>query len=305
MSKRFTFSVLALFFLLEGECFSAPVDLDGLKAGFERKTEEVLKPLVERHTGFLLTLERMLAQRDSLEDALLVREERVRIALEKGMNPLIELPNTPPQLVALSSRFRREALSFMRPWENKYDKALVDLLRQLQRAAKLEDALRTKKELEVFRAKIKLRDNAKEGNSDGAENDFALASAGATAQAPNRAGDLIDGKIVHEATATGGIGYAWGVCPSSFIVDLSRLQKISKIRFLLYNNKDERRRYKYQLFISPHEDDDWEMIADRSEKPSHGWQEHKFNPRMVRKIKVIGLHNTTNKNFHIVEIEAR
>jgi hypothetical protein len=296
--------VLTLFAALAGECVSAPVGLDGLKAGFERKVGEVLKPLIERHVNALLTLEKALAQGQKLEEALQVREERVRIALVKGVDVITGFPDSPEQLAVLNSRFRREALSFMRPWELKYDKALVDLLARLQRAAKLEEALLAKKELEVFRGKIKLRDGEKRKHNVQGSKDLALASAGATAKAPNRANDLIDGKIVHSGTATGGDGYAWGVYPSDFIVEFPRSQEISKIRFLLYN-KDERRRYKYQLFISPHEDDDWEMIVDRSEKPSHGWQEHKFNPRMVRKVKVVGLHNTTNKNFHIVEIEAR
>ena len=295
--------MLLLLFIFQGWCFSAPVGLDGLKAGFERKVGEVLKPLVERHVDALLTLEKALTRSQKLEDALLVREERVRISLLKGVSVIKGLSESPKQLAVMNSRFRREALSLMRPWEFKYEKALIDLLGRLQRAAKLEEALLAKKELAAFRAKIKLRDDAQRGNAAEGGNDFALASAGATAKAPNRAGDLIDGKIEHKGTATGGIGYAWGVCPSDFIVEFPSSRNVRKIRFLPYD-KDKRRSYNYQLFVLAQGSDEWEMIADRSKKPSQGWQEHKFNPRMISKIKVVGLKNSSNKNFHIVEIEA-
>jgi|TARA_B110001454_G_scaffold214410_1_gene234143 hypothetical protein len=304
MRQKYIFAVFALLVIFKGECFSEPVGLDGLKVGFERKVGEVLEPLVERHSKELLNLEQALTRAQKLEEALKVREERVRIVLVKGSAVITGLPESPQQLTILNSRFRRQALSLMRPWELKYEKVLGDLLGQLQRAAKLEEALLAKKELEAFRAKIKLRDDAQRGNAAEGGNDFALASAGATAKAPNRAGDLIDGKIEHKGTATGGIGYAWGGCPSDFIVAFPSSKNIRKVRFLLYD-KDKRRSYNYQLFILAHGSDDWEMIADRSKKPSQGWQDHKFNPRMISKIKVVGLKNSSNKNFHIVEIEAR
>jgi hypothetical protein len=302
MGKRSIYTVLLLLFIFQGWCFSAPVGLDGLKAGFERKVGEVLKPLVERHVDALLTLEKALTRSQKLEDALLVREERVRISLLKGVSVIKGLSESPKQLAVMNSRFRREALSLMRPWEFKYEKALIDLLGRLQRAAKLEEALLAKKELAAFRAKIKLRDDAQRGNAAEGGNDFALASAGATAKAPNRAGDLIDGKIEH-GKKIGGKGYAWGVCPSDFVVEFPKLQKISKIRFLLYD-QDDARRYKYQLMVSSGNGKKWKMIADFADKPSFGWQEHKFEMQSIKRIKVVGLHNSGNANFHIVEVEA-
>lgn len=303
--QKYIFAVLALLVIFRGECFSAPVGLDGLKVGFERKVGEVLEPLVERHSKELLNLEQALTRAQKLEEALKVREERVRIVLVKGSAVITGLPESPQQLTILNSRFRRQALSLMRPWELKYEKVLGDLLGQLQRAAKLEEALLAKKELEAFRAKIKLRDGVKEKNGGSAGKDIALASAGATAKAPNFADALIDGKTAHSSgPAVKGVGYAWGACPSNFIVEFPRAQEISKIRFLLYE-KDRGRRYKYQLLVSPGEGKDWEMIADFSEKPSRSWQEHQFEPKPVRMIKVVGLHNSGNPNFHVVEIEAR
>ena len=303
MRRKYLFAAIALLLISQSGAFSAPVGLDGLKAGFERKLGEVLQPLTERHVKALANLEQALTRTQKLEEALLVRQERVRISLFEGPGVITELADSPKQLEVLNSRFRREALSVMRPWELKYEKALLDLLTVLQRAAKLEEALHAKKELEAFRAEIKLRDEAQRSNTTEGGVDLALASAGATAKAPNRAGDLIDGKIEHKGTATGGIGYAWGVCPSDFIVEFPGPKKISKVRFLLYD-QDKKRSYNYQLFIMPHGSDEWEKVSDRAKKPSQGWQEQKFNPRMISKIKVVGLKNSSNKNFHIVEIEA-
>jgi hypothetical protein len=303
MLQKNIFAALVLLFISQGAGFAAPVGLDGLKKGFQRKLGEVLEPLMERHAKDLVNLEQALTRAQKLEEALLVKNERVRILLKEGSSVIKGLPQSPKQLAVLNSRFQREALSLMRPWELKYETALVNLLGRLQRAAKLEEAILVKKELEAFRAEIKLRDEAQRNIAEEGDIDLALASAGATAKAPNRAGDLIDGKIEHKGTATGGIGYAWGVCPSDFIVEFPGPKNIRKIRFLLYD-QDKKRSYNYQLFIMPHGSDEWEKVSDRSKKPSQGWQEQKFNPRMISKIKVVGLKNSSNKNFHIVEIEA-
>ena len=47
------------------------------------------------------------------------------------------------------------------------------------------------------------------------------------------------------------------------------------------------------------------MVADHGKKPSKGWQKHKFPPVKLKNIKITGLFNSANKNFHIVEVEAR
>lgn len=294
--------VPAIFFLSLGMCLSKPVDLDGLKAGFERKTEEVIKPLIERHTGFLLTLERVLSRGDSLEDALLVREERVRIELVKGIGSLIKIPNAPSQLVALSVRFRRSVISAIRPWEAKYDKALVELLRQLQRAAKLEEALLVKGELEAFRKRMAARNGQSEGVIQGESGpNVALASAGAKAKAPKGADYLIDGVSKGYDDAK---GYAWGTLPCSFIVEFKKTQRIGEVRFLLWD-ADRRRTYRYRLFVQHQSGDDWDLIADHKDKPSKSWQAHSFKKRAVRAVKIEGLGNSVNDQFHLVEIEAR
>ncbi|MED5470209.1 MAG: hypothetical protein VX577_00570 [Verrucomicrobiota bacterium] len=278
-------------------------DLERLKAGFNKKIDEVLSPLMKRHLQSLLNLEKTLAQSQKLEDALLIREERTRLSSVKGTEVLVGLPDSPTQLNALSSRFKRESLAVIRNWEAKYEKALTSLVTRLTKSSKLDQALLAKNELKSFRERIALRDGneGSDTKSDKAGKvDYALASEGATAKAFQSAESLIDGDLRH----SGSEGFAWGSYPSEFIVTFPKNHKIGEINFLLYD-KDRSRKYAYQLFVSRREGGDWEMISDHSKKPSSGWQKHNFAPASIRKIKVLGLFNTANKNFQIVEIEAR
>ncbi len=278
-------------------------DLERLKAGFNKKIDEVLSPLMKRHLQSLLNLEKTLAQSQKLEDALLIREERTRLSSVKGTEVLVGLPDSPTQLNALSSRFKRESLAVIRNWEAKYEKALTSLVTRLTKSSKLDQALLVKNELKSFRERIALRDGneGSDTKSDKAGKvDYALASEGATAKAFQSAESLIDGDLRH----SGSEGFAWGSYPSEFIVTFPKNHKIGEINFLLYD-KDRSRKYAYQLFVSRREGGDWEMISDHSKKPSSGWQKHNFAPASIRKIKVLGLFNTANKNFQIVEIEAR
>ncbi len=278
-------------------------DLERLKAGFNKKIDEVLSPLMKRHLQSLLNLEKTLAQSQKLEDALLIREERTRLSSVKGTEVLVGLPDSPTQLNALSSRFKRESLAVIRNWEAKYEKALTSLVTRLTKSSNLDQALLAKNELKSFRERIALRDGneGSDTKSDKAGKvDYALASEGATAKAFQSAESLIDGDLRH----SGSEGFAWGSYPSEFIVTFPKNHKIGEINFLLYD-KDRSRKYAYQLFVSRREGGDWEMISDHSKKPSSGWQKHNFAPASIRKIKVLGLFNTANKNFQIVEIEAR
>ena len=179
----------------------------------------------------------------------------------------------------------------------------MSLETRLTKSNKLNQALLVKKELKSFREKIASRDgNGREdaNNEKSGKVDYALISEGATAKAPQSAESLIDGDLSH----SGSEGFAWGSYPSEFIVTFPKNRKIGEINFLLYN-KDRSRKYAYQLFVSRREGGDWEMISDHSEKPSSGWQKHNFAPASLKKIKIIGLFNTANKNFQIVEVEAR
>ena len=294
---------LILMSTTEIRAYSQESDLDRLKTGFNNKIDEVLNPLIKRHLQSLLNLEKTLAQRQKLEDALLVREERTRFSSAKGTEVLEVLPDSPSQLKTLASRFQRESLSLVRSWESKYEKALMSLEMRLTKTAKLNQALLVKKELKSFRERIALRDGNDGGDAKSEKSgkvDYALISEGATAKAPQSAESLIDGDLKH----SGSEGFAWGSYPSEFIVTFPKNRKIGEINFLLYD-KDRSRKYAYQLFVSRRDGGDWEMISDHSEKPSSGWQKHNFAPTSLKRIKILGLFNTANKNFQIVEVEAR
>ena len=60
--------------------YAGESELAKLKNGFTKKVNSVLLPLVQRHKSALLNLEKSLANVSEVEQALLVREERLRIS---------------------------------------------------------------------------------------------------------------------------------------------------------------------------------------------------------------------------------
>ena len=87
-------------------------------------------------------------------------------------------------------------------------------------------------------------------------------------------------------------------------VEFRKTQRIGQIRFLLWD-ADPKRTYRYRLFVQRQASDDWNLIADHSSKPSKSWQAHSFNKRAVSAVRIEGLCNSANAQFHVVEIEAR
>ena len=96
-------------------------ELERLKSGFKNKINSVIEPLVKRHKTSLLSLEKSLANVSNIEDALLVREERMRISEVEGMDLLAEVPDEPEKLRSQCQRFKREMSSSVQVWEKKYD----------------------------------------------------------------------------------------------------------------------------------------------------------------------------------------
>ncbi len=282
--------------------YAGESELERLKSGFKNKINSVIAPLVKRHKTSLLSLEKSLANVSNIEDALLVREERMRISEVEGMDLLAEVPDAPEKLRSQCQRFNREMSSSVKVWEKKYDQALVSLESRLTKSGKLNEALLVKNELIYFRRKVNSR--AKKSDEDNTDQngilDYALASKGAKAKAQEGAEFLIDGKTDH----SGNDGFAWGSSPTDFVISLPKVTKIQEINFLLHN-EDKSREYLYQLFVMRDDESEWEMVADHGKKPSKGWQKHKFPPVKLKNIKITGLFNSANKNFHIVEVEAR
>ncbi len=49
---------------------------------------------------------------------------------------------------------------------------------------------------------------------------------------------------------------------------------------------------------------DWVRVVDYSRYYCRSWQNLYFSPRVVRYIRIVGTHNTVNKVFHVVALEA-
>ena len=160
-------------------------ELAKLKNGFTKKVNSVLLPLAKRHKSALLNLEKSLANISEVEQALLVREERLRISEMEFIDLIGNIPESPEKLRSQAQRFNREALSAIRTWEKKYEQALVSLESRLTRLGKLNVALLVKNELIYFRRKVDSRSkkNIADSSDKGNDVDFALASKGATAKA--------------------------------------------------------------------------------------------------------------------------
>ena len=126
----------------------------------------------------------------------------------------------------------------------------------------------------------------------------ALAGRGAKAKAPHRPEDLIDGNITRY---DGGSGFADGQWPCEFLVTLPKTYLLREIRILLWDGNN--RSYRYTIETSP-DGARFTLLADHSRGQRRSWQALSFAPRLVKAIKVRGLHNTANAGFHIVELEA-
>ena len=301
LTKFWWISLILLMFAANG--ITAESELERLKNSFSNKIDLVLSPLLNRHKNSLENLEKNLANVSEVENALLVREERLRISKTRGSKLIGKVPSSPLKLRDQCQRFNREALSAIRVWEKKYEQTLGSLESRLNKLGKLNDALLVKNESIRFKRELALRDKdhrSGDGSLDEGSKDYALASNGAKAIAQNSPQSLIDGDLEY----SGSEGFAWGFCPADFIVSFPETTSVKEINFLLHN-EDKSREYLYQLFVLREDDGEWEMIADHAKRPSKGWQRHKFSPVDLKYIKVVGIFNSANKNFHIVEIEAR
>jgi len=126
----------------------------------------------------------------------------------------------------------------------------------------------------------------------------ARSTRGAVARAPERAARLNDGNdnLMDRA------GFAGAPkLPCEIYVDFPEVYRLRHIRFLLWHL--DGRTYTYTVEVSP-DGQNWEMLEDRSQKPSGAWQNIKFDGRPVKSVRVTGLSNTANESFHIIEFEA-
>jgi len=76
---------------------------------------------------------------------------------------------------------------------------------------------------------------------------------------------------------------------------------INRINMLLWDR--DQRAYSYFIEVSM-DQSDWVRVVDHSTYHCRSWQFLHFPQRVVRFIRVVGTHNTVNKVFHVVTLEA-
>nr|XP_039249547.1 BTB/POZ domain-containing protein 9-like [Styela clava] len=88
---------------------------------------------------------------------------------------------------------------------------------------------------------------------------------------------------------------------AGIVVKLGRPCIINHIRMLLWDK--DMRSYSYYIEVSMN-DVDWVRVVDYSTYHCRSWQSLYFRRRVVRYIRIVGTHNTANKVFHVVSLEA-
>lgn len=99
----------------------------------------------------------------------------------------------------------------------------------------------------------------------------------------------------------------WNIPGSYIFVTLKEVSLVNKLRFLLWDG--DNRYYQYRLEVS-RDQQDWEVISDKSSGEWRSWQEFVFEPKEIKYIKIVGLYNSNkilfsdNVWFHVVELET-
>ncbi|KAL3287749.1 hypothetical protein HHI36_002213 [Cryptolaemus montrouzieri] len=92
-----------------------------------------------------------------------------------------------------------------------------------------------------------------------------------------------------------------GTGDNGIIVKLGTPSIINHIKLLLWDR--DLRSYSYYIEVSM-EQKDWVRVIDYSRYSCRSWQYLYFDSRVVQFIKIVGTHNTVNKVFHLVHLEA-
>ncbi|XP_055617391.1 BTB/POZ domain-containing protein 9 [Toxorhynchites rutilus septentrionalis] len=85
------------------------------------------------------------------------------------------------------------------------------------------------------------------------------------------------------------------------IVELGKMFIINHIKILLWDR--DNRSYSYYIEVSVNQSN-WDRVVDHTDYYCRSWQYLYFPSRAVRFIRLVGTHNTVNKVFHVVALEA-
>ncbi|XP_057371374.1 BTB/POZ domain-containing protein 9-like [Daphnia carinata] len=88
---------------------------------------------------------------------------------------------------------------------------------------------------------------------------------------------------------------------AGIVVRLGQPSIINHIKVLLWDR--DMRSYSYFIEVSM-DQRDWVRVVDYSNYHCRSWQRVYFPQRVVRFIRIVGTHNTVNKVFHVVSLEA-
>ncbi|XP_060523915.1 BTB/POZ domain-containing protein 9 [Cylas formicarius] len=92
-----------------------------------------------------------------------------------------------------------------------------------------------------------------------------------------------------------------GSSDEGIIIKLGVPSIINHVRMLLWDR--DIRSYSYYIEVSM-EQKDWMRVIDYSHYCCRSWQYLYFEARVVQFIRIVGTHNTVNKVFHLVTLEA-
>jgi hypothetical protein len=119
--------------------------------------------------------------------------------------------------------------------------------------------------------------------------------------------ETTDSQIVDYTENSGFAAFRW---PSNLTVDLGDCHTLYCIRLLLWDGLGEEhaqrasRIYKYRLLTSV-DHQVWKVIFDTCDDGFNGWQVFNFpNGFKSRYLRINGLWNSANQEFHVVQIEA-
>lgn len=87
----------------------------------------------------------------------------------------------------------------------------------------------------------------------------------------------------------------------NIVVELGTISIINQIKLLLWDR--DVRSYSYYIETSVNQTT-WERVIDHTKYNCRSWQFLYFPSRAVRYIKLVGTHNTCNRVFHVVALEA-
>lgn len=88
---------------------------------------------------------------------------------------------------------------------------------------------------------------------------------------------------------------------NGIVIELGNIFIINYIKILLWDL--DNRSYSYVIDVSV-EKEYWERVVDHSSYHCRSWQHLHFEKRPVKFIRITGTHNTVNRVFHLVSVEA-